>query len=1016
MKHTEISLRRPVTVFMLCAAMAALGIISAKLLPLEEFPDIEWPGFFVSIPFEGSTPAETEKLVTRPAEEALATLPGIKRMFSSSSADETQVWLEYGFNSNAKAEAVEARVKLDAIRDQLPDSVRRIMVFSGSLNSEPIMTLRVSSDRDLGDEYLMLNRLVKRRLERIEGVSKVELQGVEPTEILVHLDAGRVSAHNVDLASLATLLERSNFSMAAGSVTSGTTRFSLRPDGEFKSVEEVRQLVISRSGLRLGDISNVFERSRERNYGRHLDGKYAIGIAISKATGANMVEVAERVLAEVDEIGKLPQLAGIRIFDLDNKAASVKKSLSDLVKAGLLGALFAVIVLYMFLRQLSTTLIVTLSVPFSLMITLTVLYFAGFSLNILSLMGLMLAIGMLVDNSVVITESIFRARQRDPGNAQAATLRGVREVGLAVMASTLTSICVFLPIVFGEQIDIIVFLWHVGLTISVAIIASLIIAQTLIPVLASRVKPPAPTVDGSVMQRLIERYDRSLRWTLSHPKSSGLVALAVAASVIAPISTGFLKVDMFPQEASRRLFLSYHVDSVYPVDRVEQSVDRVEAYLFANKDGLDISSVYSYFSRVEASTVILLNDEENATVSARDVMERVEAELPSIAIGKPSFKWDHQGGNEGFSVRLLGDSTDRLRDISYEALRVLDTVDGLDSLTTDLLAGEREVQIRVDREKAEQYGLTTRQVADVVNIAMRGRDLREFRTPEGEIAMRIGYRDDDRQTVEQLGDVPVPVAGQDNVLLSTIATLTRTRGPSDINRADRKTSVELSGSVNADTTMDEVKPEVERRLNALDFPTGYSWSFGSGIQRADETQQVLMTNILLGVLLIFIVMAALFESLLYPVSIMVSLIFSIVGVIWFLTLTGTTMTMMAMTGIMILIGVVVNNGIVLVDQINNLRREGLPREQAVVGAARERLRPILMTVATTILGLTPLALGSTQIGSGGPAYFPMARAIIGGLVFSTLTSLLLVPLVYVALDQTKNWLGRVISYRRVATS
>lgn len=995
--------------------MAALGIISAKLLPLEELPDIEWPGFFVAIPFEGSTPAETEKLVTRPAEEALATLPGIKRMFSRSSAEQTEVWLEYGFNSNAKAEAVEARVKLDAIRDQLPESVRRIMVFSGSMNDEPIMTLRVSSDRDLGDEYLMLNRLVKRRLERLDGVSKVELQGVEPTEILVQLDAGRVNAHQIDLAELAGLLERSNFSLAAGSFNSGARRFALRPDGEFKSVDEVRQLVINTAGLRLGDVANVTERSKERNYGRHLDGKYAVGISISKATGANMVEVAERVLAEVEEIGKLPQLAGIRMFDLDNKAASVKKSLSDLVKAGLLGALFAIIVLYLFLRQLSTTLIVTLSVPFSLMITLAVLYFTGFTLNILSLMGLMLAIGMLVDNSVVITESIFRARQRDPDNPQAATLKGVKEVGLAVMASTLTSICVFLPIVFGEQIDIIVFLWHVGLTISVAIVASLVIAQTLIPLLASRVKPPAPTVDGSVMQRIQSRYERALRWTLDHPKSSGLIAILTAASVALPIATGLFKVDMFPQEASRRLFLSYHVDSVYPVDRVEESVDRVEAYLFDNKDELDIRSVYSYFSRVEASTVILLSEEEDARVGARDVMEKIEAELPSIAIGKPSFKWDQQGGNEGFSVRLTGDSTDKLRDISYEALRLLDTVEGLDSLATDLLAGEREIQIRVDREKAEQLGLTTREVADVVNIAMRGRDLREFRTPEGEIAMRLGFREDDKQTIEQLGDVPIPVAGRDPVLLSTLATLTRTRGPSDIRRTNRKTSVELSGSVNAETTLDEIRPEVERRLNSLSLPTGYSWSFGSGIQRADETQQVLTTNIFLGVLLIFIVMAALFESLLYPVSIMVSLIFSIVGVIWFLALTGTTMTMMAMTGIMILIGVVVNNGIVLVDQINNLRRQGSERNKAVIDAARERLRPILMTVATTILGLTPLALGSTQIGSGGPAYFPMARAIIGGLIFSTLTSLLLVPLVYVNLDRAKNWLGRVGRFRPVTT-
>lgn len=1011
MRHTEFALKRPVTVAMLCAALAVLGLISSKLLPLEELPDFEFPGFVVIIPFAGSTPAETEKLVTRPAEEALATLPGIKRMFSRSSENEAQIFLQYEFNSNAKAEAVEARVKLDSIRENLPAEVRRIIVFSGSFSDEPIMTLRVSSERDLGDEYLLLNRLVKRRLERIDGVSKVELQGIEAPEVLIQLDAGRVTAHDIDLNELAALLEKSNFSIGAGVLTNGNQRFALRPDGEFKTIDEVRALVINTAGLRLGDIAKVSSQPRPRNYGRHLDGQYAIGIAISKSTGANMVEVAERVMAEVDEIATLPQLEGIQIFDLDNKAQSVKRSLGDLIKAGMIGSLFAIVVLYFFLRQLSTTLIVTLAVPFSLLITLSVLYFAGMSINILTLMGLMLAIGMLVDNSVVITESIFRARQADPANPQAATLRGVSEVGLAVIASTLTSICVFLPVLFGEKIDIMIFLSHVGVTISVAIVASLIIAQTLIPLLASRVSPPKPTADGAFMNRFTRRYERMLNWTLRHPVLSCLGALLSVASVVLPFQAELIKVDMFPQEASRRLYLPYHLEGSYPVERVEQSVDRVEAYLFEHKKELDIRSVYSYFSQFEAATTILLSDESEATVSAREVMERIAEELPTLVIGKPSFQWEQQGGGEGFSITLRGDSTEQLIPLEWEVYRLLDGLEGLDSVTSDLLAGEREIQVVVDRERASALGLSSREIAETVNIAMRGRDLREFRTPDGDVEMRIGFRENDRQTVQQLADVPLLTRSiEEPILLSAVATLNELRGPSDIRRTDRKTSVKISGSVNASTTLEKIKPEVTKLLNKLDFPSGYSWSFGAGIERADETQAVLITSILLGVALIFIIMAALFESLLYPVTIMISLVFSVVGAIWFLTLTGTTMTMMAMIGFMILIGVVVNNGIVLVDQINNLRKQGQRREVAVVNAATERLRPILMTVATTILGLAPLAVGTTQIGSGGPAYSPMARAIIGGLGFSTATSLLLVPLTYVLFDRLKNWLGRAVRF------
>ncbi|MEO0997849.1 MAG: efflux RND transporter permease subunit [Pseudomonadota bacterium] len=1014
MRHTEFSLRRPVTITMIFAAVTIIGLISTRLIPIEELPDIEFPGFFVMIPYAGSTPEETERLVTRPAEEALATLPGVKNMYSTSRADQTEIWMQYGFNSNAKAEAVEARVKLDAIRDQLPAEVRRILVFSGSLNDEPILTLRVSSKRDLGNEYLLLNRLVKRRLERIEGVSKVELQGVEPPEILIHLDQGRIAAHGVDLEALADLLERSNFAVSAGTITSAAQRVSLRPNGEFASVAAIRDLVINERGLKLGDIAEVTMRSRERTYGRHLDGDYAIGIAVSKATGANMVEVSDRVLAEVDEIGKLPQMRGINIFSLDNNAENVRKSLSDLISAGVIGALLAIVVLYLFLRQMSTTLIVTLAVPLSLLVTISVLYFAGMSINILTLMGLMLAVGLLVDNSVVVTESIFRARQANPAEPTQATLRGVREVGLAVMASTLTSICVFLPIVFGEQIDIIIFLWHVGITISVAIVCSLIVAQTLIPLLASRIAPPQPAKSGSFMERLTRRYVGALGWSLRRPATAGAVAVGVLASIAVPFATGLLKVDMFPQEPSRRLYMPYYIDGTYPVDRVEQAVDRIERYLLDNRAELDIRSVYSYYAETEAATVILLTDEDEATVDAATVMKRIEDELPTIAIGKPSFKWDQQGGGDGFSITLTGDSTERLFELGEEVRRLLGGIDELGGLTSDMTAGDNEIRVIIDRNRAARFGLTSQDVATAVNVALRGRDLREFRTPEGEIGMRVSFRDSDRQSISQVSDMTLIGEDGQEVLLSSVATLDERLAPAQIRRTDRQTSLKISGVLDDDVSMSDIRPKVSRLLDQFALPSGYAWNFGEAFERADETQQVLTTNILLGVALIFIVMAALFESALYPVSIMTSLLYSVVGVIWFLALTGTTMTFMAMIGIMILIGVVVNNGIVLVDHINNLRREGLSREQAVLDGARDRIRPILMTVATTILGLAPLAVGSTQIGGDGPQYYPMARAIIGGLAFSTLASLLVVPLTYVMLDRMRNAIGRTIRLAKSA--
>ena len=1016
MRHTEFSLRRPVTVTMIFAALAGIGLISSRLLPLEQFPDIEWPGFFINIPYEGSTPEEVERLITRPAEAALSTLSGVKRMRSTSRADGAQIWMEYGFNSNAATEAVEARVKLDAIRDELPPDLKRIMVYSGSLNDEPIMTLRLSSDRDLSQEYLMLDRVLKRRIERIEGVSKVDLQGVEPPEVRILLDSGRVAAHGINLYELYELLQRSNFSVSAGRLESGERRWTLRSDGELRSLAEIGDLIIDGGNLRLADIADIRLVPEERNYGRHLDGREAVGLGVTRASGANMVQVADRVNEELEKIAELPSMRGIRIFNIDNKADSVRSSLADLLQAGLIGSLLAVLVLYLFLRQVTTTLIVMLAVPVSLVITLGVMYFSGLTLNILTLMGLMLAVGMLVDNSVVITESIFRYRQAYPDEPRRAALEGVDEVGLAVIASTATSVCVFLPIVFGEQIDITVFLWHVGVTISVAIVLSLLVSQTLIPLLASRVPAPPPPKAGSAMATLTDRYSRALAWTLRHPRWSALAAVIVLASPAAPVGLGMLQTDMFPQEPSRRLELIYHIDDIYPVERVEMAVNRMEAFLFENAGRLDIESVYSYYDTGRAQSSILLTEGDAISMDAQTVMDTILEEMPELVIGRPDFQWQQQGGGPGFGITLTGESTERLAELAGEAWRVLSTVEGLEGLTSDLTAGPKEVQVVVDRERAARVGLTSQAVGRAVSVAMRGQPLREFRTPDGEIGVRLAFREDDRQTTEQLANVTIMAPSGERVLLGAVADLHERTGPRQIRRTDRKTSVKISGSIDTDGSMSEIRPVVQQLMDQIDYPPGYGWSFGAGVDRSDETRQLLMQNILLGVALIFIVMAALFESVLYPVSIMISLIYSITGVIWFLALTGTTMSFMAMIGIMILIGIVVNNGIVLVDHINNLRREGMPREQAVLEGARDRLRPILMTVATTILGLLPLAISTTKIGGDGPSYFPMARAIIGGLAFSTITSLLLVPLVYVSLDRAKNWVARVRRYASAGAS
>jgi HAE1 family hydrophobic/amphiphilic exporter-1 len=1013
MKHTEFAMRRPVTTVVTFVALALVGLIASRLLPLEKFPDIEFPGIFIQVPYAGSTPEEVERLITRPIEEALATLSGVERMFSSSSEEQAQIFLQFGWDQSMGAKGIEARAKVDSIRHLLPEDVRRVFIFTGSLGDQPVLQLRISSDRDLSDSYDLLDRLLKRRIERIEGVSRVELHGVDPREIRILLRPALLQAHGIDIAELRDLLMQSNFAVSAGKITAGEQRLSVRPQGEFGSVEEIRNLQINQGGLRLRDIADVSLRTPERNYGRHLDRDYAIGVAISKTTGSNLVDVTDRVIAEVEKIGQLPQMQGINIFSLDNQGDSVKESLSDLLNAGLIGGLLAILVLYLFLRRVTTTLIVTASVPFSILITLGALYFAGLTLNILSMMRLMLAVGMLVDNAVVVTESIFRHRAEDKEHPMRATIKGVHEVGLAVIAGTATTVIVFAPIIFGTKTDIMVFLTHVATTIIVALLASLLIAQTLVPMLAARVAVPPQPRAGALISRLTRRYERGLGWMLKHPWWSGLGIVLTCVVGVLPLMLDLVKFDAFPQDVGRRLYLPYHIEGQHSLERMEATVDQVEEYLFSRQEEFNIRSIYSFFDLERAESTLLLTDEEDATLSTKEVIERIEKDMPTLAIGKPSFQFDQQGGGEGFSLQISGDSTTVLNELGTDIARVLESIDGLKDMRTDAESGDKEVRVIIDRDRAAAVGLTTREIAESITIAMRGQNLREFRGESGEVDVRLAFREDERQSVDQLSTLPIFTPEGERISLGSVADLEIGQSPDTIRRTDRQTSVVLEGNLDDDASLDQIRPRVEQLMAQIDLPPGYSWKFGRGFERQDETQQMMATNIMLGIAWILLVMAALFESLLFPFSIILgSILFSIFGVFLFFAATGTTFSFMASIGIMILIGVVVNNGIVLIDHVNNLRQAGLPRNQAILEAGRDRLRPILMTVATTIVGLTPLAMGTTQVGGDGPPYYPMARAIIGGLAFSTVVSLFVVPALYVYFDNLAAWGRKVMRTAR----
>lgn len=1016
MLHTSFALRRPVTTLMTFVAVSLIGIISAWLLPLELFPDIRFPGLQVDIPYEGSTPEEVEQLITRPAEEAIATLSGIKEIRSTSSESGAELFLFFEWNRDPGAIGFEVRTRLESIRHEFPPGANRILTRMFAAADDRVVVVRISSAEDLSQQYEMLDRYLKKPIERLEGVARVALEGVEPLELRILIDPVRLAAHGVDVARLRDALEGANFSVSAGKVTGGRQRFLVRPIGEFRSLDDVRNFIVA-GNVRLRDIAEVRMITPALAVGRHLNGRPGVGLDVFKATGANIVDVADRVMAVVEEAQTLPQLQGVDVIVLSNQAENIRNSLAELRNAGLIGAALALVVLFSFLHHWPTTLIVSLAVPFSLVVTLAAMFFLGFSLNILTMMGMMLAIGLLVDNAVVVTESIFRHRQMAGSDPLGATLAGANEVGLAVLAGTLSTIIVFLPIVFAEQSGISIYMVHVAVPIVVAMLASLLVAQTIIPTLTARFPAPPPVPAGSRFARLQDWYLRRLDWLFRHRRLGALFVLLTVLSPIPLFATGILKVDMFPQDAASQLQLPFHIEGVYPLARIEQAVSRVESYLEENRERFGIDIVYSYFLPDDAWSVIKLKPRAELPMHPRELMKEIEKGLPEIIIGKPSFRFEeNQGGSGGFSLRLIGESTEQLVALSRDVARRLRDVRGFDTVRTTAKAGEQEIQVIVDRARAARLGLSAQGVAQTIAAAMRGDRLKEFRAEDREIKMRLAFRPDDRQTIEDLAATPLYLPDGSRSTLAAVANFRIDQSARSISRVDQLTSVVIEGIVSRESTLDEVKKGVEAAMKEFPLPAGVSWKFGRNVDDNDDTAREMLLNILLAVVLIYLVMASLFESLLYPVSIITSIVFAVVGVFWGLAVSATPMTFMAMLGIMILIGVIVNIGIVLIAHVIDLRNEGMNRHDAILAAARHRLRPILMTSLTTLLAMLPIAVGDTQIAGNGPAYYPMARALMAGLAFGSVTSLFFVPLFYVWLDDLNGWRRRVGLFARAAAA
>ncbi|MCW0373096.1 efflux RND transporter permease subunit [Xanthomonas sacchari] len=1017
MSVAEFSIRRPVTTIMCFVSLVVVGLIAAFRLPLEALPDISAPFLFVQLPYTGSTPDEVERNLVRPTEEALATMTGIKRMRSTATADGANIFIEFSdWDRDIAIAASDARERIDAIRADLPADLRRYNVFKWSSSDQPVLKVRLAGAADLTGAYDMLDREFKRRLERIPGVAKVSVSGAPPNEVEIAIAPDRLSAHNLSLNQLSERLGKLNFSLSAGQIDDNGQRLRVQPVGELRDLQELRDLVIDAKGLRLGDIAEVRLKPTRMSYGRRLDGRPAVGLDVFKERSANLVEVSRAVLAEVEQIRKQPALSDVQIKVIDNQGKAVTSSLAELAEAGAVGLLLSVTVLFFFLRHWPSTLMVTLAIPICFAITLGFMYFAGVTLNILTMMGLLLAVGMLVDNAVVVVESIYQERERMPDQPQRASILGTRNVAIALSAGTLCHCIVFLPNLFGETNNISIFMSQIAITISVSLLASWLVAVSLIPMLSARMRTPALLHSPhGLIPRLQRRYARVLAWSLAHRGwSVCAIVLISALSVIPMLQT---KKDMFGGDGGEQVFIGYQWKGAYTREQMAEEVTRLERFIDARRAQYHVTQVYSWFSEEEGSSTTLTVDLKQV----RDLpalMERIRKELPRSArvdfhVGNSNGGDGGNGGGQTVQVQLVGDSTEALRALADDVVPVLARRKELRDVRVDSGDRSAELAVRVDRERAAAFGFSAEQVASFVGLALRGASLREFRHGDNEVPVWVRFAGAEQTSPEDLDSFNVRTQdGRSVPLLSLVETQPRAAA-TQIARTNRQTTLTITANLGAKVTAPEAKQAIEDTLNAVSFPVGYRYSFdGADGQDDDQASKQMLFNLLIALVMIYVVMAAMFESLLFPVAIMSGVLFSVFGVFWLFWITGTSFGIMAFIGILVLMGVVVNNGIVMIEHINNLRRRGLGRTEALIEGSRERLRPIMMTMGTAILAMVPISLTTTQMFGDGPAYYPMARAIAGGLAFSTVVSLLFLPTIYAILDDLSNGVANLVRRAR----
>lgn len=1006
MSIPRFSVEKPVTTGMMIVAAVVLGLISMRLISLDMFPSYQRPVLQITVPYPDASPAEVERRIVRPLEEGLGTVRNLEVIRSTASQNQGRVELEFKPGTNMDVAALEVRERVGVVRRELPPDVERIRVRRFSSDEQPVLRVAISWDGDPA----RLTELVERRIEpallQVPGVAAVDFSGLEAREVSIELDQDRMRSAGITLGQISRALSRGNQDYSAGELELAGTRFQVRAEGQMRTVEEIQNLPVNDAGIRLQDVANVTYDFPERDFFYRLNGLNARQAEIYKESDANIVEVARAVRATLDEIAERPGMEGVGFRYWQDQSEGILEVLRLLTEAGVSGGLLAVVVLFLFLRRLKPTLIVTAMIPISLIVAIPVLYFGGESLNIITLSGLMLAVGMLIDNAVVVVENIFRHRELGSTSQQAA-IEGTNEVSLAIVSGTLTTIIVFTPLFFLPPTQMGVQFRAFGVSISMTMLASLAVAFTLVPLLAVRLLGGSIPDAGRVQRWLNNTYGRVLDRVLDHRfKAAALTIILFAAGGWVLFS---LPRELMPEEDQRFIRLGVTTPRGITVQERSEIYRQAERVILDNAERFEVEHVSAFSGGSRGSIFLTLKAfSDGAKVPTAVIAEQLMEELPVI----PGVEWRSRRGFGGpgaggnVQVRLIGESTAELARLAeIVELELAAGVPALTNIDNSLEAGNEEVRVRVDRRAAERQGLTSAEVAQGIAGGLRGRVATRFRSGEREVDVLLQLREEDRLSISQLGNLAIGNAAGQSIPLATVADIQVVGGPQDIRRENRQTTVTVSGEVASFANREEVIRQVQEVMAGIELPHGYRWDLGRNWREEQEQFGDMIGAGVLALLLIYILLAALFESLLYPLIIYFSIFFAVPGLGLIFLLTGATFSTLSFLGILITVGIVVNNSIVMIDLVNQLRARGMDRREALLAGCTARLRPILMTSLTTLIGMVPMAFVATD--GMGKMFSPIGQAVIGGLTTSTLLTLTFTPTLYAWFDDAGLWLAAV---------